>query len=483
MLKTLILKELRVVITGPKFVATFAACSLLLLMSVYIGIVEFKQAVKQHHVAQQMDDEQLRQASSWRGVRTREHRVPDPMQIFSSGLHYDLGRWSPINDEETVKLEHSIYSDDPIFAVFRILDFTMIVQVVFSLFALLFTFDAVNGEKERGTLRLIFANAVPRVKYILAKALGSWMGLVIPLLIPILVSLLMISAFGITLSNDQWLRAASLIGLSLVYVSLFVFLGLLMSAVSQRSSVSFLLSLVVWIVFVLIIPRVGVMAAGQIAPVPQLAEIEGLRDGFAQDQWATYFREAEERHQAQRQAEGDGPMDEDALWARMEYEDSVRGEVQRTIEAHEVRLMEELENRRAVQRSIAMTLSRFSPAATYQLAAMSLAGTDLSLKSRYENALTEYRREFTDYVDRRAAESGGSAGAMMIEIDSEKGMTIKEGRDKAAVDVTDRPRFSPPSFDSHQVLRAVIQDTGILLLFSLAVFSGAMVMFIRFDVR
>ena len=88
------------------------------------------------------------------------------MQIFSSGVTNDIGRFSPVDATEAVSLRGSPYSNNPIFAVFRLLDLNFIFLVVISLFAILFTYDAINGEREAGTLRLTFANAVPRVKYL-----------------------------------------------------------------------------------------------------------------------------------------------------------------------------------------------------------------------------------------------------------------------------------------------------------------------------
>lgn len=482
MLATLILKELRVIVTGPKFVATFAACSFLLLLSVYIGINEYKENVNQYHAAQQLSEERLRQVSSWHNVATRVDRAPNPMQIFSSGLHYDIGRWSPIDENETVKLRDSIYGDDPIFALFRILDFTMIVQIVFSLFALLFTFDAVNGERENGTLRLIFANAVPRGQYLLAKAIGSWLGLVVPLTIPILICLLLVQAFGVPLTGSQWARVVTLIGISLTYVTLFVIIGVLVSTLTRRSSTSFMLALVFWIGFVLIIPRVGVMAAGHLSPVPRLAQVDGLRDGYAQAKWEEYYRAAEERYQDSR-ADDNGQIDEDALWARMEREDSIRSEFQRDIDRFDARLKEDLDNRRRAQQAIGFTLARMSPAAVYQLAMMTVAGNDLALKNRYEDALSDYRSGFLDYVADKSGSAGPGAGSVMITVDSENGLTVTSGRDNSGVDVSDMPRFSAPDVSLGSSVKSVMIDAGLLVLFTLVAFGAAFVSFLRFDVR
>ena len=115
----------------------------------------------------------------------------------------------------------SRFNDDPIFAVFRFLDLDFIFQIVLSLFAILFAFDAINGEKERGTLRLTFANPVPKDKYILGKLIGSFLALGVPLLIPILLGCLLLPIFGIHLSGDEWIKLATVIFTGLLYFGVF----------------------------------------------------------------------------------------------------------------------------------------------------------------------------------------------------------------------------------------------------------------------
>lgn len=484
MLSTLIQKELRAVTMSSKFTITFVVCSVLLIMSVLIGIYEYKQAVIQHDTIKELAEERLNQVSSWRSVSYKEHRMPSPLQIFSSGLNYDIGRWTNINNESTVKLQNSIYSDDPIFAVFRMMDFTFIVQIVFSLLAILFTFDAVNGEKERGTLRLVFSNAVPRVKYIMAKCIGAWFGLTIPILIPILISVLLVTLFNISLSGDEWLRLIILIGTSILYMTLFIVIGVFVSTLTKRSSVSFLISLVFWIAFVLIIPRGGVMAAGHLVSVPRLAEVEGWSDAFAKNRWEQYYEEGKVRWSQRRDTEPDQEeeLDEGELWANMKLEDSLRKEVTKDIEKNQAILMEDWHNKQKSQQRLGFMLSRISPAATYQLAAMSLAGTDLKIKSKYETTLQDYRNEFNNYVEDKSANAGLGAGAVMITMDTEQGLNITTGRDEA-IDTSDKPTYTYPKVSMAEIMPEVLTNIGILIFMIVLTLAGAFVRFLKFDLR
>jgi ABC-type transport system involved in multi-copper enzyme maturation permease subunit len=486
MFMTLVVKELKSITLSPKFSVTFAVCSLLILLSVYAGVQEYHAARAGYETAVQLAEDQAREASNWSHFSYTVLRQPDPMSVFVSGLSSDIGRWSDIQQSEAVKLRHSAYSDDPLFAVFRMVDFALIVQVVLSLLAILFTYDAVSGERESGTLKLIFANGVPRATYLLAKCIGSWIGLVVPLLIPMLLGVLIVQLSGIALTGDLLGRLVALIGVSLLFFSLFIVLGVLVSTLTRRSAVSFLVSLVLWIGFVLIIPRGGMMAAGQLVHVPRVAEIEGKRDGFAKDLWKAHYDDMEERFLEDRERdrqEGEEKDPDQAMWDRMQREDSLRQAVEEKIEAFEVQLLEDLRRRKRQQQKLAFTLSRLSPAAAYQLAAMNLAGTDVDLKARYEDAMTQYREEWSDHVKEKQAEGGQMGGFVSVEISSEDGLTIGGSRGDERIDVSDMPRFQAPRLKLAEVLPPVLPDMGILAIGTLLVFFGAFVAFLRYDVR
>ena len=84
MLSLLIQKELKNILLSPKFVATFAVCSILILMSIYIGIQEYNNSVIQYEANQEIARQTMSEATSWMSVRNIIHRAPTPMQIFVS---------------------------------------------------------------------------------------------------------------------------------------------------------------------------------------------------------------------------------------------------------------------------------------------------------------------------------------------------------------------------------------------------------------
>jgi len=483
MLSLLIEKELKSIVMSPKFVATFAICSILILLSIYIGINEYKSATSQFEAANELTQQEISEQSTWYSLYSRAIRKPEPMQIFVSGLAYDIGRKTIVSQNRPINFVHSMYSDDPIFALFRIVDFSFIVSVVLTLFAILFTFDSISGEREKGTLKQIFSNPVPRAKYVLAKCIGSWLGLVVPILIPILIGIFLVIVMGIDLSGGDWSRLITLMGISLLLFSFFVVLGVLISASTRRSNMSFLVSLVAWILFVLIIPRAGILLAGQIMPVPGLAEVEGRTEAYSKDKWKAHYDKMEKiwiersaMHEEERE-----PTDEE-LWSQLEEDDARRDSVENDIEDYRSRQIADLRRRQAMQRTLAFSLARISPVSAFQLAAMQLADTDVDMKDRYEDATKQYREDFINFIENKQEEEGVTSG-MTISISSEGGIKIGRPSEGKTIDLSEMPEFVPPERSFASVFGSVATDFGLLSILTIVAFAGAFVRFVRYDVR
>lgn len=473
---------------SPKFFSTFLVCSILILISIFIGINEYKNSVKQYETNQQIAQQDITQASNWMSVRNIAHRAPTPMQIFVSGLHFDVGRLSGISNFNDVKLTRSPYSDETLFAIFRFIDFAFIVQVILSLFAILFTYDAINGERENGTLKLAFANSVSRVQYLIAKFTGTWLGLIVPLLVPILLGLLLVITMGVPVTGSEWQSIISLIALSILYITFFIGIGLLISSITRKSSLSFLLLLVIWISGVLILPRIGVMTAGQITPVESVAQLEAKQEAFQRARWEQYSSELSEVWQ-NRSQEMEG-MDENERqayrdekeWEWLEEDDASRKLVQSDIVDNNRKLMEEAQNKKEGQQLLAFNLSRVSPVSSFRLAAMNLATTDIGLKTRYEESMRLYKDDFTEFVEKKQAE-GGEHGGMRIEFDSNSGLKIDFGRNDQGLDMSEMPQYTPPTVTAGVGFQNSILDFGLLILFIMMTFGGSFFAFLRYDMR
>jgi len=475
----LVEREIRSTIRSPRFAATFGVCSLLIVMSVFVGIQEFKRSVSQYESSLTLTETELRAQVYWNrlGFANRAFRNVEPTQILVSGASNDIGRQSEINMWTSVRLKNSHYSDDPLFAVFRFFDFTFIVQVVLSLFAILYTYDRINGERESGTLRMVLSNSIPRVQIVIAKLAGAWLGLTIPLVVPILLGVLLILLFGVPAQGDDWWKIASVIGVSILYFTFFIALGICVSAITKRSATSFLLLLAAWLIMIAIIPGLSTMVASQMVKVSSISEIESKKERYAVDRWARYSRDRRQIFEQRRNART-GLSAEEAreFWEEHQAELVQEEEELRWVAAADVhqfsqQLEQDLSNQKAALDDLAFKLSRFSPTSAYQLAVMNIAGTNVTMKRRYERSMHEYRMAVDSFVNTKRLEQRNQPREKWAQYGEEP------------LDLSQMPRYQPPRQTFSDVLVLSIVDVGLLALYTLLAVSAGFVAFLRYDVR
>lgn len=138
------------------------------------------------------------------------------------------------------------------------IDWAFIVGVLGSLMAILFTYDAISGDREGGTLKLIISNPVSRSTLLLGKFFGTISALSIVFGFGWILSLLILTSLGIRFQGKDIFVLLFMVPLaSLLYISLFSSLGLLISSLFRISSSSLVVLLMIWTVFVALAPGVS----------------------------------------------------------------------------------------------------------------------------------------------------------------------------------------------------------------------------------
>lgn len=477
----LVAKECRHVLLSPKFVAACVVVTAAVLLAIGLGLQEYKAFSSQQDAARRLLEEEQRQTTDWMTLRQRVFRPADPMQIFVAGVHRDVGRYANVGRAADTTLRHSVYGDEPIFAIFRTFDLAFVVTVVLSLFAVVFTYDAVSGEREAGTLRLLSAYAVPRSVVLSAKAVGLWLALAVPTLLAGLLGLAVVLAAGVHLGGNDWLRLGVLAGASALYLTLFALLGLAISTLTRRSTTSFLGLLAIWVVAVLVLPRAGLVLAVQTVEVPSAAQVEAQRAGFENRAWDRHLEDMEVRWaERSRPMEGMSPderqeYEDERMWQWMQEDDAMRRATEAEIQDNADRLLESARLRREEQQRLAFALSRVSPAAAYQLVATSAAGTGVDMVGRWQQSVREYHGAFRDWLEK---ESG--SGGMHVARRSGGGTFSDTPK---PIDLGEMPQFSPPRSGVAEALQEAPFDLGLLAIEAILAFAVALVGFLRYDVR
>ena len=200
---------------------------------------------------------------------------------------------------------------------YDLVDWALIVRLVLSFLCIVLAYDAVSRELELGTLRILLANPVSRAQFLAGKCLAHLVILLVSVALGSLISLLLLSLSEAFELNQRILQGYGLflVGASL-YISLFLFLAMGVSALTRSSSSSIVVLVLVWAVFIVIVPQVSSIIAEQTVQTPKPWQhwefIDEVRDGLEKEGVVMRGREegradnyAQERRYAQRLGEAE----------------------------------------------------------------------------------------------------------------------------------------------------------------------------------
>ncbi len=470
MIGTIVKKELFEIIGSKKFHISFAVCSALVMLAFYAGIRNHQANVERYEASKADNLRKLEGLKEWNEVDNfRIFLPPRPLEALVSGVSNDIGRTIAIRRGSELAADGSRFGDDPVFAIFGFLDLEFIFQIVLSLFAILFAYDSVNGEKERGTLRLAFSNSIPKSSYILGKWIGSFVAICLPLMIPVLIGCLMPLVLGVELDGGEWLRLGLVILSGLLFFSAFLAMSIMVSVFTKRSSSSFLVLLVIWIFAILIIPRTAVILAARAVDVPSVDELASSKSSFSRQ----LIMEDREKIDGYR---GSANQDMDAMMQEFqEFMNSIHDERQSKLDAFNARLNEDRRNRQRVQENLGFGLARVSPAATFTLAATALAQTSLGQKERFLEEAERFQEAYKRFM---LEKTGVASGFRMLKI-----RIGEETEEIAAIDPGELPGFDFHPASAGEYVENSMPDIGLLLIFNLVFFALAYFRFLVYDVR
>ena len=332
-------------------------------------------------------------------------------------------------------------------------DWGFIIGYVLSLVALLFTFNSISGEREHGTLRLTLANAIPRHTVLIGKFFGAFVSINIPFILAVLINLLVISTSSdVYLGSETWGRLGIVLFIGVLYTCLFLALGLLVSTRVQRSAVSLVILLLVWVVFVVFMPSTLALIAGRSTSSGPTYDFYERTSKARDELRGDYFRRYEEPEGSTRRIQLDGAY--------------VTEDAERQEQLHTERL-----NQRISEVHRARTITRISPVTIVQHLFEAFAGTGFERHLQFLENVQSYARQFRDFIndtDRTDPESLRIFGA-------------REGMSKKPVNPEAVPKFEDMLSLSKDFNAAAV-DLLLLTLFVVVLLSGAYLAFVRVEV-
>ena len=288
MLMTMIQKEIMHHILSVRFVVLLLMCLILVPLTLSTNYRNYRQNLVDYQEAVKLTN--LEETTMNPGMPldpevevSKLILKPTPLSVFANGLADVLPGYLGMTRNGITQGAPVVVSS--LSYLLGHLDFLFVVGTVFSLLALLFTFDAIAGEREAGTLRITLANSVPRDLFLWSKLIGGYVVFVVPFLVSLLFGLLMLVWQGFPLGEPEiFPRVLGLSIISLLYIGVFFAIGTVISTYLDNSKTALIVAFTVWVFAVLITPRVGFLAAKFIAPTQTSQSVymekASMRDDF-----------------------------------------------------------------------------------------------------------------------------------------------------------------------------------------------------------
>jgi ABC-type transport system involved in multi-copper enzyme maturation permease subunit len=354
------------------------------------------------------------------------------------------------------------------------LDWSFLIKVIFSLYVVLLAFQAVSGEKEQGTLRLMLSNPLGRIPLLMSKWISIVITTGIPLLLGCIISLIITSIMiPEVLTASSLLRILLMFFLSLVCLSVFTFLSLAVSSLISRSSLVLLVTLVFWILFAIVIPNTSGILAREFASVPSEYQTASQVEPMIQ-------KEVWERVQKILGRVGQGDF---------KTIEEVRAETDRAFETGQEKVRQHYEGYNRAMRArdrMARNLSRISPTALFQYASENLTGTGPGFEAFFLERVRRYSNLFDGYIHEKMGKVVGTSYyqfSTSVELNGQHYMIESPRPKEYEGDKSDFPFFRQPGFPLARGLRNALLDLGGLVLWNLVLAFLAFSAFQKMDVR
>ena len=379
-------------------------------------------------------------------------RAASPLSPLANGLEAVLPQRF-FSTKERLRFGEGRAARSTIEALAGPFDASFVIAVAFSLLAIVLTYDAISGERSSGTLALLLSYPVSRRLLFAAKALAAtvllWLWLVGALLV-----------FGATLvvsglpvgAVSRWLMLAGVGGM---YLAVWALVALAVSAATRRPAVSLLVTLVLWSVLVLIVPRLMPPVLSRGWGSERLVQISLLEENGNQRLRQEYQDKVNRLFQKFAFA---GLSDETARSQFMEAQRRAQDELDKKRRELGARIWDEQRRVESAMERQALWLSALSPTAMFERAAAEIAQTGYGERQLFYSAARNYYQN----IGVRLAESH----PLFMNLDQSTKRGVAFGPSAATVLAKIEPlliQFETPWCSLSQTAEELIFPVGLLL--------------------
>ena len=486
-----------------RFMIGFIVCLLSTAVAVFVQVDDYEKRLAGYNTAVREAETEAREWDLYSKIKPKAHRKPNPLSIFNVGTENDGANTVTVELAKPVfELSFPMWgaptqkrgSDNPFLTIFLTVDVVFIFKIVLSALAILFAYNTISGEREDGTLKLVLSNSIPRDTIVLGKYLGGMLSLFPIVFVSLIVALLMALSSGVAAFDGNDIAHVVLIfGVSLLYVSTWYLLGLLLSVWTKTAATTLILSMFIWVLLTSVHSNVVAFAVEKFPPYQSKPEAMFLQSAF--DVW-NEFKKERDAYLKQRgyenitksitwEPETTPTGTRSSSWSGGYFlienysvssvsraDTSIFQEIlgyQEQLRAEYADKAEEILNKPVEQRErnvkFADALSRVSFAEVYHFAVGTIAGTDQQHYNDFIQNARAYKREIVEYLKDKKAFSSRAWFS----------------NDQGPAELTDLPVFEHKRLPLSESFSRASVDIFILLAWNIVLFMVAYVSFLRYE--
>ena len=480
---------------SARFFAAVIITLLLVVANAVVLLEDYERRLMKYSQQENAHRQKAQEAKTYSTLKLSVERPPNPLSLFSAGLDKRLGTTFEIYYGSVPMISDASARslDNAFLNLFSKIDLVLIFQVILSLMALLFAYDAIAGDWESGTLRLVISHPVRRGSILFAKYIAAMVCLLIPVLMSLLmVMILLSSTSSIQLDSEGFLRIGGIVLTTSIYLSVFYLIGLLISATTRRTATSLMLCMFLWVALVLVYPN---WSRFTITPVGGTRAVHSSADQKIEQIWEEVDRE-ERAFLANSPLEGEpqkfnldvpssnsfssgrhfsrrygvdmklGKQSEPLVPHVQQYHATMGALYLRSAEQIGLIRKQTLDSTSLRESIWHERLMKPSPASLYTFTTAAWVGTDLEGMFDFVQAVQDYRRTLIDYFHDKDAFGSRQWFAS----------------DRGAVDWWDLPQFRFTPGGAWENATRALPGLLLLLLINLALFTGTFLFFTKIEV-
>jgi len=489
MLKTLIKKEMIEMVYDLRFVIASLLFITLIPLSMYVSRIDYEQRLSAYQQESQIW--RARHGTpEWGSEDVEGHgfRAPPVLSVFVLGLDPYLPDMVVTDFSGVFRTVKESNTDGALAVLLGQIDFRFCMVYVVSLMALVFTFNTVSGERERGTLRLLIACSVPRGTLLFGKWLSKTLVLIVPFLVAVCIALLVLDASPqIDLNTPQLVYfIAMILGISLLLIICMTILGVCLSTYATGSSQSITLLLTTWVILVLGIPKVTPMIAN-IINRPECRRVISMRKTALTEDLIAEFYDRREKEIASlygvRPDEietrrnglmviGKHKLTPEAFQALMnevhDHSEQLWRQYRHRIPIELEKIEAQYQNQLQATHTLTMVLSRLSCLSCYIYTIADLAGTGIHEPRNYMDNAKRYQEQISQLLYNNIIIAGNRS-------------YWEKGFNPSHVPTFPDMQYARPNLKT--IISRRIWDVLLLVFYSVLFYSLAFFRLLKYDVR